>query len=261
MRPVVQAHDQLVLGAALGFNRQGNDLTRGQGKLDTQGWSVTAYGSYYYHDSWYTDLALNAGRNQFDSQRRLRYSVTDPNGVTTNVDQVASANSNGSELALSASVGRDFNKNGWGFGPYLRTLYSRNNFDAMTEKTIAGQPGSGLALVINSHESTSLSSVLGATLTRSHSTNWGVLIPHLELEWQHEYRTNPSNLEAYFLFDPSRTPFVIQGEAIDSSFVRVGAGISFIATHGRSGFFYYEKILGKDRISQDGISLGMRFEF
>jgi len=252
--------DKLVFGVALGYNDQGNDLAFGQGALETQGWSVTGYGTYYRNDSWYTDFSLSLGRNQFEMQRQIRYTVITPSGTTT-VNQVARADSGGGSLAMAASIGRDFNRNGWGFGPYLRTLYTRNSFDALTERLTAGQPGAGLALVINAHDSTSLSSVLGAKVTRSHSTNWGVLVPHLEVEWQIEHQTQAADLEAYFLFDPARTPFVIAGEPIDKSFMRIGAGLSFVATKGRSGFIYYEKILGKQRISQDGIAVGLRFEF
>ena len=252
--------DKLVLGAALGYNQQGNELALRQGSLDTKGWSITGYGTYYRNDSWYTDFSVSLGRNQFEMQRRISYTVITPTG-TSSVNQVARANSNGSSVSAAASIGRDYSKNGWGFSPYLRTIYSSNRYDAMTETLITGQPGAGLALVINSHDSSSLSSVLGARLTRSHSTNWGVLVPHFEVEWQMEHLTKPSDLEAYFLFDPSRTPFTINGESIDKSFVRVGAGLSFLATKGRSGFIYYEKILAKQRIRQDGIALGLRFEF
>lgn len=253
--------DRLVLGLALGYNRQGNDLRLGQGALDTQGWTITGYGTWYRDASWYSDFSISLGRNQFDMERAINYTLVTPGGGSTTINQVARASSNGRSFSLSANIGRDFNKGAWTFGPYLRTLYSSDRFDAMTEQLIAGQPGAGLALVINARESTALSSVLGGKLTRAHSTNWGVIVPHVELEWQHEFRTNPASLEAYFLFDPNRTPFIIAGEPIDKSFMRVGTGLSFLATKGRSGFIYYEKILGKQRISQDGIALGLRFEF
>jgi outer membrane autotransporter protein len=252
--------DRLALGLALGYSRQGNDLRLGQGSLDTSGWTITGYGTYYRDASWYSDFSVSLGRSQFDMARVINFTVATPTGTTT-VNQLARADSSGRSFGLAASLGRDFSKGAWTFGPYLRTLYGRDSFDAMTEKLIAGQAGAGLALVIKARETTALSSVLGGKLTRAHSTNWGVLVPHVEVEWQREYRTNPANLEAYFLFDPNRTPFVIAGEPVDKSFVRVGTGLSFVATKGRSGFMYYEKILGKQRISQDGIAMGLRFEF
>jgi hypothetical protein len=34
-----------------------------------------------------------------------------------------------------------------------------------------------------------------------------------------------------------------------------------ILSRGRSGFIYYEKMLGRDRLDQENLSLGLRMEF
>ena len=106
-----------------------------------------------------------------------------------------------------------------------------------------------------------MSSVLGGKLTYAHSANWGVLIPHLQAEWQHEFKDDPSEVEAHFLYDPTATPFTITGDKLDTDFFRFGLGLSMVLTHGRLGFFYYEKLIGRDGISQDNLALGLRIEF
>ena len=53
----------------------------------------------------------------------------------------------------------------------------------------------------------------------------------------------------------------VHGEPVDSDFFRLGFGMSFVFTHGRSGFFYYERLLGRDRITQNNLALGLRLEF
>ena len=122
-------------------------------------------------------------------------------------------------------------------------------------------PGSGLALVIQTRDVTSISSVLGGKLTYAHSASWGVLIPHFQAEWQHEFKDDPSEVEAHFLYDPTATPFKVTGDALDTDFFRLGVGMSMVLTRGKSGFFYYEKLLGRDGISQDNLALGLRIEF
>ena len=253
--------DTLIFGGSLGYTKQNNELVGGKAKLDASGWSASAYGTFYRSNSWYSDAVLTYGRNTYLTERRVRYSFALPGGGTTSINQFGKADSSGDSLTLAASFGRDFNKNGWGFGPYFRAMYTRLNFDPLTERFVSGTAGSGLALVIDTRDVTSLSSTLGGKLTYAHSASWGVLIPHLQVEWQHEFKTDPSAVEARFLYDPTATPFTITGDAVDSDFFRFGIGMSFVMTHGRSGFFYYEKLLSRERFSQDSLAFGLRLEF
>ncbi|KFN41266.1 autotransporter domain-containing protein [Arenimonas oryziterrae] len=253
--------DKLIFGATLGYTRQGNDLKGAEGNLDTTGWSVSGYSTYYQANSWYTDAVLSYGHNKFDMLRRLHYAFSLPGGGTTVVDQLATANSGGDSLTFAGSFGRDFNKGAWGFGPYARLMYTKLSFDSMTEHYATGVPGSGWALVIDTQDVTSISSVIGGKMTFTHSASWGVLIPHLQLEWQHEFKDDPSAVEAHFLHDPFAVPFTIEGDPIDTDFYRLGVGLSLVMTHGRSGFFFYEKLIGRDGVSQDNLALGLRIEF
>jgi len=42
---------------------------------------------------------------------------------------------------------------------------------------------------------------------------------------------------------------------------RSGAGMSFVMTHGRSGFFYYERLINRERFAQNSLAFGIRLEF
>lgn len=253
--------DKLIVGGSLGYTRQTSDLAQNRGELDSDGWSLSAYGTYYRNERWYTDALLSFGRNDYRMLRRLSYTFALPSGETVAIDQIGQADYSGDSLSFAASFGRDFHKNGWAFGPYLRTMYTKLSFDSLTETFIAGVPGSGLALVVDSNEVVSLSGVLGGKLTYAHSTAWGVLSPHAQVEWQHEFRSDPSAAEAHFLYDPTATGFTVTGDEIDSDYFRFGVGLSLVMTHGRSGFFYYEKILSRERMSQYSLTLGLRLEF
>jgi outer membrane autotransporter protein len=253
--------DKWIFGGTVGYTRQDNTLTGAEGQLNTHGWSVSAYTTYYQSNSWYSDAVLSYGSNRYEMERRLRYTFTLPGSLRTTVDQRSSADSDGTSLSFAGSFGRDFNRGAWGVGPYARFMVTKLNFDATTERMAPGAPGSGLALVIQTRDVTSVSSVLGGKLTYAHSANWGVLIPHLQAEWQHEFKDDPSEVEAHFLYDPTATPFTITGDKLDTDFFRFGLGLSMVLTHGRSGFFYYEKLIGRDGISQDSLALGLRIEF
>jgi outer membrane autotransporter protein len=252
--------DKLIFGGTLGYTRQGNDLKGARGSLDTKGLSVSAYGTWYQQDSWYMDGVLSWGRNSYDLERRVRYTITGPGGTTT-IDNTGHADGDGDSLTFALSLGRDFNKGGWGFGPYLRGMYTKMDFDAMREEFDQALPGSGFALELDTRSIESVTTTLGGKLTYAHSTSWGVMIPHVQLEWQHEFMDDPAQVEARFLFDPTGTPFTIQGDRIDSDFFRFGLGMSFVMTKGRSGFLYYERLISRERFSQDSLALGIRLEF
>ena len=42
---------------------------------------------------------------------------------------------------------------------------------------------------------------------------------------------------------------------------RLGVGMSFVMTHTRSGFFYYERLISRERYTQNSLALGIRLEF
>lgn len=252
--------DRWIVGGSLGMTRQDATLPDGRGEVETSGWSVSAYTTWYQEDSWYLDGVLTWGRNDYDLLRSIRYTLTLPGGTTSTIDQQARSSSDGDLLSLAFTFGRDFNRGAWGLGPYGRLLFTRLDFDSIEETLLPGT-GSGLGLRIEQRELESLASVLGGKLTYTHSTDWGVLMPHLQLEWEHEFRDDPQALEARFLHDPTGTPMVLRGDPLDTDYYRIGLGLSMVLTKGRSGFFYYERLLGKDRTSQYNLALGFRMEF
>ena len=252
--------DRWVFGGSLGMTRQDTTLPGGRGGLETQGWSVSAYTTWYQPDSWYVDGVLTWGRNDYEMLRRIEYTLPLPGGGTTSIEQQATSDSSGDLLSIAATFGRDFNRGAWGLGPYGRLLFTRLDFDEITE-TLGDGPGSGLGLEVRSRELESLASVLGGKLTYTHSASWGVLMPHLQLEWEHEFRDDPQALEARFLHDPTATPMVLSGDPLDTDYFRLGLGMSMVLTEGRSGFFYYERLVGRDRTSQYNLALGLRMEF
>ena len=253
--------DSLVIGAALGYTRQNTNLSGAQGDLSMNGWSLSGYATWYQKNNWYLDSSLTWGSNNFDSRRVIAYSLPLPGGGTTTVNQLAQASSGGSDLAGSLTFGRDFNNKAWAYGFYGKLQYSHQFFDAFAEKLNTALPGSGLGLRVDKRTETAVSSVLGGKLDYTDSTSWGVMIPHAELEWQHEYRTDPNAFRAYFVDDPTGTPILIKGDAIDSDYFRLGLGVSFVFPKGRSGFILYNRILGRSGITQDNLSLGFRMEF
>jgi outer membrane autotransporter protein len=253
--------DKWIIGGSFGYTRQDTQLPGDRGGLDTTGWSVSAYTTYYQADSWYMDGVLTYGQNDYELLRRISYTLPLAGGGSTSVNQEALADSGGDLLSTAFTVGRDWNFGAFGVGPYARVLYTRLGFDDIDEELLPGIAGSGLGLRIENRDITSLASVLGAKFTYTHSASWGVLMPHLQLEWEHEYKDDPQALEARFINDPTGSAMLVSGDPLDTNYFRIGLGLSMVLTQGRSGFFYYERLAGMNGMSQDNLALGFRMEF
>ena len=249
-------NDNWILGASAGYANYSSNVDNVGGGLDTHGWSLSGYTTLYQKSNWYIDGVLTWGSNTYDINRRIVYTL----GATT-VNQTATSSSGGNTLAGALTFGRDFNKGPWSFGPYFRGMYAHTSFDGYQETLVSSSTGSGLGLAVQSRSLKSLSTVLGAKVNYASSQSWGVLSPHAEIEWEHEYENNPDTVNARFLADPTSTMFTIKGDPVDTNFFRMGLGVSFTLPKGKSGFVYYEKTLGITGLTQDNISLGFRMEF
>ncbi|MEZ5543887.1 MAG: autotransporter domain-containing protein [Lysobacteraceae bacterium] len=256
-----RVRDNLVLGVSVGYTKQNTDLAQGGGEVKTDGLSLSFYGSWYSEKSWYLDAVLTHGRNSYDMKRHINYSIQTAQGGTSTVNQMARSDGDGTQTALSLSVGRDIQKGAWSISPYLRGNLTRIDFDGYEEAMLDNQPGEGLALGVESRDLDSRTLVFGSRFAYTMSRDWGILTPHMHLEWEHEFKDDPDQITAYFRYDPLRTPIQIEGEALDSNYANVGIGLSALFPKGRSAFLLYEKMLGASHLSRDTISIGVRMEF
>lgn len=255
-----RASDKLIYGVSAGYAKYDSSLDGNVGTMDTHGWSLSAYATFFQKNNWYVDGVFTWGSNSYDINRKIAYTLTGPGGTTT-VNQTATGNDSGNTMAAAVTLGRDFNKGPWSFGPYFRGMWTRVEFDGYQEVLDPNQPGSGLGLAVQTHPLKSTASVLGAKLNYASSQSWGVMMPHAEIEWQHEFQDNPDTITAHFLQDPTKTPITADGFPVDQDYFRLGLGVSFVFPRGKSGFIYYEKTLGRSGITQDSVALGLRVEF
>lgn len=254
--------DHLVLGAALGYNKNETDLDGDAGGLDADGYSFSGYATWYQGDSFYVDGVATLGRNNYDITRGINFSIANPGGGTTVVDQIASADPDGDQTSLAVSVGRDFNQGAWSFGPYLRGLYTKVDFDGYTETlSDPNAPGAGLGVTVEDRELESRQAVLGGKMSYTMSTSWGILMPHAQLEFLKEFEDDLDAVVTRFANDPTGTPIEIRPDSIDDSYFNLGFGLSGVFANGRSAFVYYEHRAAQDKVSYDNLAIGIRIEF
>ena len=254
--------NSLILGAALGFNRNDSQLNQNLGELNSRGYSLSAYGTWFNDKNYYADAVLTLGRNSTDIARRINYTLPSLSGGTTTIDQIATGAPDSDQQSLALSVGKDFNRGAWSFGPYLRGTYTKLDFDGYIERmSDPTGPGGGLALEVDDRRLSSMQAVLGGKLSYTMSTSWGVLMPSMQVEYVQEFEDDADGLVTRFAYDPTNSNIIINGDQVDTNFLNIGIGLSGVFANGRSGYLYYEHVAGKDRTSQGSLALGIRIEF
>ena len=255
-------NDKFVGGLALGYANNNSDLDLNAGKVDVDSYSLNAYFTWYNNSNFYVEGSVVADWLNYDLNRNIAYQIASLDGGTTNVNQTASASPDGKQYSLSLSFGRDFNSGAWGFSPYVRGIYTHVSLDGFSERlSDPTAPGAGLGTEVDSRSFTSELGVLGARVTRTVSMDWGVLVPNALVEWNHEFKNDPQTVVTRFLADPTQTPIFITDSRIDQNYFNVGIGLNAILPQGRSGFLYYEHVVGLGGIHENRLSLGVRIEF
>ncbi len=254
--------DRLVFGAALGYNSNDTDVAFDQGSLETAGYSGSLYTTWYQGDAWFADAVLTYGRNSYELSRRIRYQLRGAGGAMQSVDQIATASPDGDQTQFAISAGRDFSVGAWSVGPYARATLTQVDFEAYSERmSNPSAPGGGLAMAVEARELKSMEAVVGGKVSYTLSTSWGVLVPHAQIEFLHEFEDTPDDIVARFANDPTGTAILVPQSAVDTDYLNLGIGLSGVFADGRSAFVYYERRAGQSGYSQDNLALGLRIEF
>lgn len=251
-----------VAGLALGYNTNNSSLDQNAGKADVDSYSLNGYFSWYRGD-FYLEGSVVSDWLNYDLSRNIAYQISSLSGSgMTSVDQIAMASPSGHQTSLSLSIGKDFSRKAWTFSPYLRGVWSHLSLDGFSETmSDPNAPGAGLGTSVASRSLTSELGVLGGRVSYATSYDWGVLVPNAVLEWNHEFRNDPQTAVVRFLADPTQTPIVLTDQAPDASYFNIGIGLNAVLPQGRSGYVYYEHMVGNSGAHDDRLSIGIRIEF
>lgn len=238
--------DQVVLGGALGYANSKNDYSSSRGDMTADGTTLSFYGSYYAPQDMYLDWIASYGNNNYDSSRNLVYS-----GANTQTQ----GSTDGRQLGLSVSLGKDLSRGAWLFTPYVRAEYVEAKINGYNESG-----GSGLALSYDDQTVHSFISAAAARVSKTISAHSGVYTPSAHLEWEHQYRNDQRMITARFVEDPS-APFQIATDSPDRNYFNLGLSMAATWPGGRSGFVSYEMVLGQSNIRSYTFDFGVRQEF
>ncbi len=239
--------DDLVVGGALGYLSNGVDLNQSSGELDSEGYSLSFYGTYY-KERFYLDAMASYVSSDLDVDR-----VVDFPGRPR---AVARGETDSDQVALSIGLGYNLQQGKVTLGGFSRIDFLDGDIDGYHER---GAPGYNLA--IDSQEIKSLLANLGFQVAYARGFTWGILSPTVRIALAHELEDGGRLIEARLLDDPSGTGFALATADPDRDYLNLGLGFSAVIKGGNSGFIFYEQDLDRDDLDFYMVTGGLRFEF
>jgi len=245
--------DKAVLGGALSYGSSSVDFSLDDGTLDTDSYALSLYGSAYAAKNFYFDGIVNFSNSSYDAFRNITY--VDGIGL---VNADASGDTDGTTLSAGLSAGYDFLLGGLTISPNLGFFYIDTTIDGFTETGAAG-----LNLIYDEQKFKSMTGNAGLRLTYAWNLSWGVLLPHLRVDYVKEFEDDVDVFGVRFANDPnaaSTPPVLVATDNPDQSYWRLAGGFSAQFKHGISGYVEYQRLEGFDFISFQDVSIGLRFQ-
>ena len=249
--------DNLIGGLAFSISASEADYGNDRGELEDLGFLLLAYGSYYL-ENWYVDASIGMGGNDYDQTRHL---VCDASCVQE-FDQSAESDFSGKHTTLMLSSGYSWTRHAWTISPYIQLASVSVDIDAYREtmSDTAG-PGAGFALDIDDQDKDSLTFSIGSQLSYAMSQDWGVFMPHIDLQFYNELDDDDVFVQGRFVGNVGvDDDFQLVSNAVDTSYYIVGIGGVFQFKNGDTTFLDVKSMQGNDNVDQLQATVGWRWE-
>jgi len=249
--------DNLIGGLAFSFSATEADYGNDRGKLEDFGFLLLAYGSYY-RGNWYVDGSIGLGGNDYDQTRRL---ICDASCVQE-FDQTAESDFSGNHTTLMLTSGYNWTHNAWTVSPYVQLASVSVDIDSYRETmSDATGPGAGYALDIDDQDKDSLTVSIGSQLSYAMSQDWGVFMPHFDLQFYNELDDDDVFVQGRFVGNVGVDDnFKLVSNPVDTSYYIVGVGGLLQLKNGDTTFIDVKSMQGNDNVDQLQVTAGWRWE-
>ena len=243
-----------VIGGSFAYGESGIDFNpSGEGSLDTTSWAASVYGSVYAAKNFYFDAIVNFANSDYDAERNITY--VDGSGL---IAADARGTTDGLTVSGGLSTGYDFLLGGFTISPTLGVFYIDSTIDGFTETG-----ADGLNLIYDKQKFTSMTGNLGLRATYAWNTSWGVLLPHVRVDYVREFEDDVDVFGVRFAADPnanSTPPILVETDNPDRSYWRLATGLSAQFKHGFSGYIEYQRLESFQYITFQDVSVGLRMQ-
>lgn len=273
-----------VLGGSLGYDDYDAGFTPtgtlvAGGGTRVEGTSGSIYGAWF-GEHWTFNGIASYGFLRSSENRLVHYTIDyiaganpqtlDPTCITGQSCTVGAnatfhGNPDGHSIAVGATAGYQLTVANWDIMPSLSANYRRTSFSSFSEYTTGPMtPGDGLALAYGDQVLDSLRAILGVEVSRPFSVSFGVISPIVRAEWDHEFKTDVTYIQAHYAYDPSLANgqclscFAIPADASPSNYGIAGAGLSVTLAQRIQAFVYDEVLFGFADYRSNSVAFGVR---
>ena len=260
----VRTSDRGLFGLLLSYAQTDSDFDADQpgvnfdppdsdGSTDADGLSFILYTSRDFGKSAWLDGTLGYGRTEYDFTRNAVFQESTRTLAQTDVG--AEADSESEDLSVGFGLGHDHGRGAYGGSFYGRLNYIRTEVDPFTERD-----PSGLAMEVREEDRSSFLGTLGWRGSRTFSTSWGVVIPHVRIEYEPEFEDDPQTANARYGLDAAQNIFRLEGDSEDTDYFNGATGVSFVMPRGWNAFLDLEVLMGHSFLDRRRVTVGLRKE-
>jgi uncharacterized protein YhjY with autotransporter beta-barrel domain len=240
------------------FDRQASSATflafGNDGKRRGNNYFFTAFGSYNITDELYADASVGGGFSDLSFRRNAVFQPLG-GGIPSQVAAKTQADVTGNQFTAEGGIGYGMYFGGFLIDPYARARYIRSHTDSYSEGS-----ANGLNMRFGDKTRASLVSILGLRTSYSWSTDFGVVVPQVRFEWEHEFENDRVSTTSSYLNDAASTPFVFAGNSPDRDYFNLGGGFAVVLPGGLMPYFDFNALLGYSNLTQYRFSGGLRIE-
>lgn len=247
-----QFTDKVMAGMAFTYSNHDGDF-EGGGDFDNDSYGVTIFASILPVDQVFVQMTAGYAAKDYD---RTRIALFEWANKTTTGPGEENGSFDGDEYSVGILSGYDFSFGKMSIGPRLGLDYIKTDFDSYSETG-----STGLELVFDDADATSLRSRLGLTSSIAVNTSFGVLLPQAGVNWVHEFEDDQRSESFTFVDVNSDVRFQYENEDPDRDFFEFALGVSAVLPHGWLPYVQFRAIAGHDYLDSYVGTLGIRKEF
>ncbi len=227
------------VGILAGYAGTGTELA-GDGHILVNSGKLGIYATGF-NENWYVNALAAGGYNSYDIKRRGL-------GGTTRGD------TDGGEFTGLLAAGYDVHSGAVTWGPFAEVQYTYVGYDGFEER------GSAAPLDIQSNDSESLRTRLGARFAYQYQAGRVGIRPELRVGWQHEYLDQTRPTDSRFASGAGDI-FRVEGPEVGRDSLIVNASVTFLCGERFSTYLSYDGELGRNRYESHTVSGGVGIGF
>ncbi len=251
-----QASPKWLLGLALNHQRENLNFKQSDSRNRSTMNGALLTANFAPADNFNFDAYYGQFNGSADNLRNIAYSFEKEPGVVLTIDAQALASPDVKRDIAGIGGAWLWNKNAWSGDISLAYDHSKTRLDAYNETG-----GIGFALEVPKRSIQSKTGALAFTVSRTISTNWGVLVPSARLGFRKEFDNPQRQLSVQFVQDTTNTNISFVTADPDTQWGEVGIGVSLVMKKGHQAFFQYRQRFAHSFLQERTVALGWRMEF